>query len=70
MPTISDNTPANFKQAAIELRNAIANQPENERILTINCWNEWTEGSYLEPDKVTGMQYLEALKEVFVGLKQ
>lgn len=66
MPTISYNTPANFKQAAMELRDAIANQPENERILTINCWNEWTEGSYLEPDKVTGMQYLEGLKEVFV----
>ena len=28
-------------------------------------WNEWTEGSYLEPDQVHGMKYLEAVREVF-----
>jgi Glycosyltransferase WbsX len=37
----------------------------NERILNINCWNEWTEGSYLEPDTVHGLKYLEAVKEFF-----
>jgi hypothetical protein len=35
------------------------------RILNINCWNEWTEGSYLEPDQVHGMKYLEAVRDVF-----
>ena len=39
------------------------------RILTINCWNEWTEGSYLEPDTVNGLKYLEAVREVFAGGK-
>jgi hypothetical protein len=34
-------------------------------ILTINCWNEWTEGSYLEPDTVNGLKYLEAVRAVF-----
>ena len=33
---------------------------------TINSWNEWTEGSYLEPDTVHGMGYLEAVKRVFI----
>jgi hypothetical protein len=33
------------------------------RILNINCWNEWTEGSYLEPDTVHGTGYLEAVKK-------
>lgn len=65
MSTISENTPENFERAAKELKEAILKQPENERILTINCWNEWTEGSYLEPDSVNGMAYLEALKRVF-----
>ena len=35
------------------------------RILNINSWNEWTEGSYLEPDTTNGMAYLEAVRDVF-----
>jgi hypothetical protein len=33
--------------------------------VTINAWNEWTEGSYLLPDTMTGLGYLEAIREVF-----
>ncbi|MGO8697026.1 MAG: glycoside hydrolase family 99-like domain-containing protein [Limisphaerales bacterium] len=39
------------------------------RILNLNCWNEWTEGSYLEPDTVHGMAYLDAIKAVFTDSK-
>lgn len=35
------------------------------KILSINAWNEWTEGSYLEPDVVNGYAYLEAIRRVF-----
>lgn len=31
-------------------------------LITINSWNEWSESSYLEPDTVHGMQYLEAVR--------
>ena len=41
----------------------LMSRPPHERVLNINCWNEWTEGSNLEPDKVHGMKYLEAVKD-------
>jgi hypothetical protein len=44
---------------------AVAAETYGRRILILNCWNEWTEGSYLEPDTVHGMAYLDAVKEVF-----
>ncbi|MHC4800059.1 MAG: glycoside hydrolase family 99-like domain-containing protein, partial [Planctomycetota bacterium] len=64
-PTIAGNTPEAFKQALIEVKKFLQTRPANQRIFTVNCWNEWTEGSYLEPDTITGMKYLQAIKEVF-----
>jgi hypothetical protein len=45
-------------------RRSGASQAPARRILNINCWNEWTEGSYLEPDTVHGTKYLEAVRAV------
>jgi len=62
---INNNTPANFKEALLQTKNKLLADPKGPRILNINSWNEWTEGSYLEPDTVNAMKYLEAVKEVF-----
>ncbi len=62
---IVNNTPANFKTALEMTKAKLLSDPDGPRIMNINCWNEWTEGSYLEPDTVNGMAYLEAIKEVF-----
>lgn len=63
--TISGNTPERFREALAIAKQRLLAQPNCPRILTINSWNEWTEGSYIEPDTEHGMQYLEAIRSVF-----
>lgn len=65
MNTISNNTPENFRTALEMAKQRLLQEPRGLRILNINCWNEWTEGSYLEPDTVHGMAYLDAVRDVF-----
>ncbi len=65
MNTIGNNTPENFKEALLKTKEKLLSNPDGPRILNINCWNEWTEGSYLEPDTVNGMSYLNAVRDVF-----
>ncbi len=65
MNTISGNTPERFREALELTKKKLLEQKTGPRILNINCWNEWTEGSYLEPDKVNGLKYLQAVKSVF-----
>jgi hypothetical protein len=63
---IVNNTPENFETALRLTKERLLADPKGPRIFNINCWNEWTEGSYLEPDMVNGYGYLEAVKRVFV----
>ena len=69
MNTMKDNTPENFRVALEMARQRLLAETNGLRILNLNCWNEWTEGSYLEPDTVHGMAYLEAIKTVFKDAK-
>jgi hypothetical protein len=66
MNTINNNTPENFRTALQMTKDKLLSDPNGPRIMNINCWNEWTEGSYLEPDTINGMKYLEAVKSVFI----
>ena len=60
------NTPDKVEKAFIAARNFLDRHPEIPRLLTVNSWNEWTEGSYLEPDSLYGYGYLEAIRRVFL----
>ncbi|HNY26701.1 MAG TPA: glycoside hydrolase family 99-like domain-containing protein [Candidatus Sumerlaeota bacterium] len=62
--TISGNTPERFRDALAETKKKLIEQ-NGPYVLTVNSWNEWTEGSYLEPDTRNGLKYLEAVQSVF-----
>ena len=62
------STPQKFKKMLLNARRFIEkNAPSGlvERIIIIEAWNEFAEGSYIEPTMGWGKSYLEVIKEVF-----
>jgi lipopolysaccharide biosynthesis protein len=53
-------TPANFRRW---LRGTVMHESYQggERVVFVNAWNEWAEGTYLEPDAEFGCGWLEAV---------
>ena len=64
---VVNSTPAEFESVLRRAKDwCDRNTPEGyPKLISINAWNEWIEGSYLEPDEKYGMGYLEAVKRVF-----
>jgi hypothetical protein len=61
------NTPASFAALLSKAKKYADSHPEQPKLITINAWNEWVEGSYLLPDMLNGFGYLEAVKKVMNG---
>jgi hypothetical protein len=58
------------REYEVWLRTIIAEteaRPESERVVFINAWNEWAEGTHLEPDQKFGHAYLEATARALRG---
>ena len=67
--TVTNATPAAFA-VALERAKAWADahaRPGRPKLVTVNSWNEWTEGSYLEPDEKFGFGHLDAIRRTFGG---
>ncbi len=61
-----NNTPQSFATLLSKAKKYADSHPEQPKLITINAWNEWVEGSYLLPDMLNGFGYLEAVKEVII----
>ena len=62
-PVVVDDSPASFEALAKEATGFVNSQPDVPNVITIGCWNEWTEGHYLLPDTDHGMGILYALAD-------
>lgn len=60
------STPEKFRIAIKMALEKIKDKDDEHKILFLNSWNEWGEGSYMEPDIVWGHQYLDVLREEIV----
>ena len=61
-------TPELFKRHLLDAKNMLAKippRPGSPPMILIEAWNEWGEGSYIEPHQEFGFGYLDAIREVF-----
>ena len=62
---IVNNTPDLFQDALEYIKELHDTGVSKSEMIQIPCWNEWTEGSYLEPDTRYGYGFLQTVKNVF-----
>jgi len=66
-PAIMEGTTPDQIEAGLRLlKQYVDERPSVHPLVTVNSWNEWTETSYLQPDREHGYGYLEAMKSVFM----
>ncbi len=66
---IVNNTPELYEKALRRVADFMESGAATGSAVMLPCWNEWTEGAYLEPDTKNGYGYLEAVRRVF-GMRE
>ncbi|MCS6949058.1 MAG: glycoside hydrolase family 99-like domain-containing protein [Armatimonadota bacterium] len=61
-------TPEKFEQHLRDALHLLQRYPDKVLpMIVIEAWNEWGEGSYIEPHKQFGFGYLDAIRKVFTN---
>jgi hypothetical protein len=58
-------TPEKFERMLLEAKRLLREPSISQKVLMIEAWNEFGEGSYIEPTKKWGFKYLETIRKVF-----
>ena len=59
-------TPELFRQYLRKAVDRVSNRPPQHRIIFMKAWNEWAEGNYVEPDRLNGHAFLDALRDILL----
>jgi hypothetical protein len=57
-----------YKWLRIIIEETRRRHPEDKRFLMINAWNEWAEGTYLEPDEKYGYANINTFSKAIFDL--
>jgi hypothetical protein len=64
----SESTPITFRDQLLRAKSIIDKNPQKTlKTMMICCWNEYGEGSYIEPTEKFGFDYLNQIRDVFDG---
>lgn len=61
------SNPYSFRRWLANAALSVSDRDREDRIVFINAWNEWAEGTVLEPTGRHGRTYLQAVKDVAFG---
>lgn len=60
------SNPYTFRRWVATMLDTVMRRPRAERIVFINAWNEWAEGTVLEPTDKYGLTYLQAIRDALL----